>query len=71
MLGEFSDFVVSDLLGVKFDPKTGDVWSSLKVFVLGVGYLGWVVWEGKMHMIRIGFVTDFLWVKFDAKKCDS
>ena len=22
-------------------------------------------------MIRIDFVTDFLWVKFDAKKCNS
>ena len=27
--------------------------------MLGVGCLGWVVWEGKIYMIRIGFVTDF------------
>ena len=27
--------------------------------MLGVGCLEWVVWEGKMHMISIGFVTDF------------
>ena len=27
--------------------------------MLGVGCLGWVVWKGKMHVIRIGFVTDF------------
>ena len=47
MLGEFNDFVFSDLLGVKFDAKTDDLVGNLKVFVLGVGCLGWVVWEGK------------------------
>ena len=35
--------------------------------MLGVGCWGWVIEGGKMHMIRIDFVTDFLWVKFDAK----
>ena len=63
--------MVSDLLWVKNDAKKGDTLGNFEVFVLIVGCLGWVVWEGKMHMIRIGFVTDFLWVKFDAKKCDS
>ena len=39
--------------------------------MLGVGYLGWVVWEGKMHMIRIGFVTDFYGSMLtQKKKCD-
>ena len=33
--------------------------------------LGWVVWEGKIYMIHIGFITDFFWVNVDAKKCDS
>ena len=61
----------SGLFGVKNDAKKGDTLGNFEVFVLIVGCLGWVVWEGKMHMIRIGFVTDFLWVKFDAKKCDS
>ena len=37
MLGEFKYFAYSDLLGVKFDAKTGDVLGNLKVFVLGVG----------------------------------
>ena len=59
MLGDFNDFVSSDLSGVKFDAKTGDLLGNLKVFVLSVGCLGWVVWKGKMHMIRIGFITDF------------
>ena len=59
MLGKFKDFVFSDLLGVKIDAKKEDMLGNLKVFVLGVGCLGWVVWEGKMHMMRIGFVTDF------------
>ena len=27
--------------------------------MLGVGCWGWVVEGGKMHMMRIGFVTDF------------
>ena len=27
--------------------------------MLGVGCLGWVVWEGKIYMMRVGFVTDF------------
>ena len=26
---------------------------------MSVGCLGWVVWKGKMHMMRIGFITDF------------
>ena len=59
MLCEFKDFVFSDLSGVNFDAKTGDVLGNLKVFVLGVGCLGWVVWEGKIYMICIGFVKDF------------
>ena len=59
MLCEFYDFVSSDLSGIKFDAKTGDIIGNLKVFVFGVGCLGWVVWDGKMHMIRIGFITDF------------
>ena len=33
--------------------------------------LGWVIEGGKMHMMHIDFVTDFLWVKFYDKKCDS
>ena len=37
----------SDLLGVKIDAKKEDMEGNLKVFVLGVGCLGWVVWEGK------------------------
>ena len=49
----------SDLLGVKIADKKEDILGNLMFFVLGVGYLGWVVWEGKMHMMRIGFVTDF------------
>ena len=59
MLCEFKYFAYSDLLGVKFDAKTGDVLGNLKVFVLGGGCLGWVAWEGKIYMIRIGFVKDF------------
>ena len=59
MLGKLKDFVFSDLLGVKFDAKTGDMSGNLKVFVMGVGCLGWVVWEGKIYMTRVGFVTDF------------
>ena len=58
----------SDLLGVKNDAKKGDTLGNFEVFVLSVGCWGWVVWGGKMHMIRIGFVTEFSWVKFDAKK---
>ena len=50
---------ISDLLGVKFDAKTGDLLCNLKVFVLGGGCLGWVAWEGTMRMKRIGFVTGF------------
>ena len=46
-------------MGVKIDAKKEDLFGNLKVFVLGVGCLGWVVWEGKMHVTRIGFVTDF------------
>ena len=57
-----------DLFGVKIDAKKGDLLCNLEVFVLGVGCWGCVVWGGKMHMIRIGFVTDFSLVKFDAKK---
>ena len=57
----------SDLLGVKFDAKTGDVLGSLKVFVLGVGCLGWVVWEGKIKTICIGFVSDFYWSMLTLK----
>ena len=53
------DFAFSDLSEVKFDAKTGDMLGNLKVFVLSVGCLGWVVWEGKIYMIRIGFVKDF------------
>ena len=34
----------SDLLGFKFDAKTGDVLGNLKVFVLGVGCLVLGVW---------------------------
>ena len=60
--------VFSDLLGVKIDAKKGDILGSLEVFVLCVGCWGWVVWEGKIYMTRIGFVTDFLGVKVDAKK---
>ena len=59
MLGDFKDFSSPDLSGVKFDAKTGDMLGNLKVFVLSVGCLGWVVWKGKMHMMRIGFITDF------------
>ena len=59
MLGKFKDFVFSDLLGVKIDAKKGDVLGNLKVFVLGVGCLGWGAWESKINMMRIGFVTDF------------
>ena len=55
---EFKDFVFSDLLGVKLDAKTGDVLGNLKIFVLGVGCLGWVVWEGKIYveMFMFGFL---------------
>ena len=68
MLGDFKDFSLSDLLGVKFDAKKVDMLGNLKVFVLGVGCLGWVLGGGRMHMKRIGFITDFLGVKVDAKK---
>ena len=36
-----------------------DSLSKFKVFVLGVGCWGLLVEGGKMHMMRIGFVTDF------------
>ena len=54
MLGKFKDFAFSDLLGVKFGAKTGDVLGNLKVFVLGVGcwVLGvWGGWFGKVKYI--------------------
>ena len=35
----------------------------------GVGVLGWWM-VGKMN-IRLGFATDFLWAKVDAKMIDS
>ena len=59
MLGKFKDFVFSDLLGVKIDAKKEDTLGNLDVFVLGAGCWGWLVEGGKMHMIGIGFVTDF------------
>ena len=68
MLCNFRDFAFSDISGVKNDAKKGDTLGNLEVFVLSVGCWGWVVWGGKMHMRRIGFVTEFSWVKFDAKK---
>ena len=71
MLGNFKDFVFSDISGVKNVAKKVDMLGNLEVYVLRVGCWGWVIEGGKMHMIRIDFVTDFLWVKFDAKKCDS
>ena len=43
--------------------------------MLGVGCLGWVVWEGKIYMIRVGFVTDFygsmLTLKSETLEVDS
>ena len=36
--------------------------------VLGVRCWGWVVGGGKMHLMRFGIVTDFLWVKIEDKK---
>ena len=32
------------------------------------GVREWVVGGGNISMMRIGFVTDFLWVKIDATK---
>ena len=49
----------SDLSEDKIDAKKEDIIGNFEVFVLGVGCWGCVVWGGKMHMIRIGFVTDF------------
>ena len=42
-------------------------WGKLKVFVFSVGCLV----GGKMHMLCIGSVTDFLTVKIDAQNWDS
>ena len=58
-------------MGVKLVRQMVVTKGNLEVFVLRVGCWGWVIEGGKMHMIRIDFVTVFLWVKFDAKKCDS
>ena len=35
-----------------------------------VGGGGWFVGGGKMHIIRIDLITDFLWDKIDAKNGD-
>ena len=59
-----------NFLGVKIGAKKVDALGNLEVFVLRVGCWGWVIEGGKVHLIRIDFVTDFLWVKFGAKKCD-
>ena len=67
MLGNFKDFVFSDISGVKNVAKKVDMLGNLEVYVLRGGCWEWVIERGKMHMIRIDFVTDFLWVKFDAK----
>ena len=67
MLGKLKVFVFSDLLGVKIDAKKGDILGNLKVFVLGVGCLGWVVWEGKIHNVCMGFVKDFYGVMLSLK----
>ena len=55
MLGEFKDFAFSDLSGVNFDAKTGDVLGNLKVFVLGVGCwaLVFAVWRRGLGVCRV------------------
>ena len=68
MSGKFKDFAFSDILGVRIVAKKRDTSGNLEVFVLRVGCWGWVIEGLKMHIKRIDFVTDFLWVKFDAKK---
>ena len=67
MLGNFKDFEFSDISGVKIVAKKADMLGNLEVYVSRGGCWGWVIEGSKMHMIRIDFVTDFLWVKFDAK----
>ena len=67
MLGNFKDFKFSDILGVKNVAKKAEMLCNLEVYVSRGGCGGWVIEGSKKHMIRIDFVTDFLWVKFDAK----
>ena len=55
MLGDFKDFASSDLLGVKFDAKTGDMLGNLKVFTLSVllfKYRKVVKWPGRQAAQR-------------------
>ena len=51
----------SDLSEVIIGAKKGDIKGNFKVFVLGVGFwgCGWVVGGGEIHVITVGFVTDF------------
>ena len=46
-------FVSSDLSGVKFDAKKGDIICNFKVFVLGVGC--WVLGEGGWGWGAVGW----------------
>ena len=70
MLCGFKDFAFSGISGVRNVAKKVDMLGNLEVYVLRVGCWGWVIEGGKMHMIRIDFVTVFLWAYVDAKKCD-
>ena len=50
-------FASSDLLGVKIDAKKGDITGNFKVCVR---CWGWLVGGGKVHIIRIDLITDFV-----------
>ena len=44
-----------------------DMLRNLEVFVSRIGYWGWLIEGGKMHILRIDFITEFLWAKLKLK----
>ena len=75
--GKLKVFVFSDILGVKIDAKKRDelLHTQCVTFELpeksDIARPGGRPTGGKMHVLRIDLIIDFLWVKVDAKKWNS